>query len=237
MANGRLEWSTEDRRFLEAVGRLIASGWRSSEKYVHYQQLHARLQALMPDEYAEEDVERFCLRVFDMGGDGYMRLKRIYKRFNVRQLRSGERLVRTSTGAVSVSSAATPLDDAGIDGQFAVDDDDLTPWLEALPDVMRFQAERLEQVEKMSIPDTGQQEPKTDIPTEIGEKISRKFERKTKDMAGHKKPSSLRLALEFIPVVAVAVILIFLPLRFVAGLLSGMARKGYEKRKDESNGG
>ena len=240
MADGRSDWSAEDRRFLEAVGRLIANGWRTSEKYVHYQQVHARLDALMPDEYTEDDVERFCLRVFDMGGDGYMRLKRIYKRYNVRMLRAEERLVRTSTGAASVQSNALPLDDAGIGGQSAVKDDDLTPWLEALPSDMQVQSERMEASEKMTIPDNQeeavQENPKAFIPTESAEAISRNFERQTaKAVNIRNKHGKLRLALEFIPVIAVAILLVFLPLKFVAGFLSGAARKGHRKHKEAAN--
>ena len=228
---GTLEWSGDDKRFLEAVGRLIARGWRSSEKYVHYQQIHARLHTIVPDEYTEEDVERFCLRVFDMGGDGYMRLKRIYKRYEVRMLRADERLVRTTSGAASLASNAPPLDDAGITGgQSAVDDSELTPWLEALPDVMRMQAERQKENGKMSIPENGQQE------SDRG--ISRDFERNT-DMpnvpdTSPKKPSRLRLAVAFIPVAVVAFVLVFVPLKIVAGFLGKMARKGHEKYTEDN---
>ena len=220
MAN--LEWSEEDKEFLQAIGRLISSGWRAEDRYVHYQQIHARLQMVAPNQYSEDEVERFCLRVFDMGGDGYMRRKRIYRHFNVRILKQDERLVKTQ--AKAATAEASPMDDADMADVAKVDDTDLQPWLKALPEILQETS-----------PDgkvANDQDAHGKMPIPSGEAVpapvqSRKQQR-VKDR--QRQPSRIRLAVAFVPVVAVAVLLVFLPHRLVKRLVSAIGRNRKSER-------
>ena len=197
-----VQWMDEDRRFLESVAKLIARGWRP-HKFFHYQSLAARLQA-MGEDYEDEDVERYCLRVFRMDSHGFMRRRHLKAHFSVRAEPAADRRDGQDAGSV-------PLDDTDIDTGAPPAD-----WIREIEEGFQGEAINTEDIRPYPIPTRTGTYPEEEIMT-----APNRSEWTTK------KPRIRH----WIPIVGVALALWLMPKRFLGGLIGGMAGAGEQMNK------
>ena len=192
-------WRDEDFRFLEAVANLLARGWRPP-KFSHYQSLAASLQAMETD-YEDEDVERYCQRLFRMDSQGYIRRKDIDAHFKARTKTATDRPV----GAEGHGIKHLPLDDTGIDSEAPPAD-----WIRNIEDSF---AQAAGDIQPYPTPTSKGSHPQEDIVI-------------SPDNPDHRPSKKLRVKPRFwhwIPILLVALALWLVLLHFLGGLVSGMA--------------